>query len=135
MKNVFILITLSIILTGCEDDNFVPENEIPELIGEWKLIQVYNDPGDGSGDFVDVFQGKTVTFFEDSTLISNGSLCNNSSTFNEDSSGTYDPGDMIIFPDSCVVQPPLGHSYELGRNLIISYPCDEPCQAKYEKLE
>ena len=109
------------LLSSCEDsDNFVPEDEIPELIGTWKLIQIYNDPGDGSGDFENVFQGKTFTFSEDSIVTSNGSVCYNTSTFDGDSFGTYDPGNMTIEPDDCLNQPGFSHTFEIGRYMIIS---------------
>jgi len=42
-----------------------------DLISKWKLIEMYSDPGDGSGDFETVSSNKTVSFYSDDVIASN----------------------------------------------------------------
>ncbi|NNJ37670.1 MAG: hypothetical protein HKP23_00325, partial [Flavobacteriaceae bacterium] len=51
----FLLLSLA-----CTSDD--PEIEI---LGEWQLVEVLADPGDGSGKFKSVDSNKRITFFED----------------------------------------------------------------------
>ena len=127
---IFLLITIfGINLNACN------EAEEPELINEWKLIEQLMDPGDGSGTFQPVISDKTIEFFSDGTVTSNGNLCTMSSASGTGSSGTYDGTEMIITADNCGVAI-FEIRYELsGENLILSYPCIEACREKYEAVD
>lgn len=107
----------------------------PQLISEWRLIEVLADPGDGSGTFQPVISDKTIEFFSDGTVTSNGNLCTMSSPSGTGSSGSYDETEMTVTPDNCGVAA-FVILYELsGENLILSYPCIEACREKYEAVD
>ena len=71
----------------------------------------------------------------DSTYRSNAIICD----FSTDTrmltaltEGVYDLAARTLVPEDCVTAPPTSIRIELiGRDLILSYPCFEPCQAKY----
>ena len=131
MKNsltLFLLITL--IIAGCNS-----ETEEEGLVSKWHLIEMLADPGDGSGTFQPVSSDKTISFYEDGTVSSNGSICTMSVEVGSPSTGTYDAATMIIDVDDCSVGPfPL--NYEMDASfLILNYPCIEPCVEKYEQVE
>ena len=104
-----------------------------ELVSKWALIEILADPGDGSGQFQPVSSDKTVEFFQDGTVTSNGSICTMGTESTSGSSGTYSEVDMTIDVVDCTG----GHiplSYEMdGSFLILNYACIEPCREKYEQ--
>ncbi|MEZ4793062.1 MAG: hypothetical protein R2783_06270 [Gelidibacter sp.] len=73
MKKAFLVFSMLMMLMSCSDDDDQGNNQ-SEVIGNWKLIQVYSYPGDGSGTFEDVVSQKTVLFHANGTVTSNGSL-------------------------------------------------------------
>lgn len=102
---------------------------------EWRLIEVLADPGDGSGTFQPVQSEKTITFHEDGTVSSNGSLCNMTTNVGNGYSGTFNEQDSTISVIGCDFAPPFPLSVESsGENLILNYPCIEPCREKYEQV-
>jgi len=110
-------------------------NQNPELVSKWKLIEQLADPGDGSGVFMPVTSNKTIEFFEDGTISSNGDLCLMSTESGNGSSGTYSETDHVVTPDDCGNYG-FSITYELdSTNLILNYPCDEPCREKYESVD
>lgn len=131
MKNVIVFLFLIGLLVSCSKDE---EPNDTGLIGKWELIEVLNDPGDGSGDFMVVDSDKTIEFFEDGTVTSNGSLCFNGIDTDMASSGTYSIDEQTINAEGCTHGDRLTHFELDGDILIISYLCIEPCQAKYKKL-
>ncbi len=131
MKSPYILLfsTLVVVFASCKK-----ESEDPELVHSWKLIEILADPGDGSGTFQPVSSDKTISFFEDGTVTSNGILCQMSSESGTGSAGTYSETELSITPDNCGVAA-FEMNYEFdGVNLIINYPCFEPCREKYEPV-
>ena len=86
----FIFITLGI-LNSCNNDD--DSNRSTELIGNWKLIEVLVDPGDGSGTFSTVESSKIITFQNDGIITSNGTICDMSLEANNPTSGTYSTSD------------------------------------------
>jgi hypothetical protein len=123
---IFILI---VILYSCTSDT--DSNSNTELTGNWKLTEVLSDPGDGSGTFKTVESNKIITFKSDGTITSNGSICRMTLDADNPKTGTYSTSDLIIKPSDC-----NGFEYNFEHNkdiLIINYPCDEPCRAKYRK--
>jgi hypothetical protein len=130
MKKIFFTLLVVGMLSACnKDDN----KSNTSIVGNWKLIEVLEDPGDGSGTFMSVDSEKTITFNSDGTLTSNGDLCDMTTSTLNPTSGTYDATNATITSDACV-QTTLGYNYvQNGTVLIINYPCFEPCQAKYQK--
>ncbi|MFZ6052520.1 lipocalin family protein [Halocola ammonii] len=131
-KYFFLLLTIGILASCTKDKNNPINNSESEVIGTWKLVEVYLDPGDGSGDFEPVDSEKTVTFHEDGTITSNGDLCSLSQEANGTSSGTYSLQDSTLNLPECTFDGPSNYTFEQeGNTLIINAPCDEPCRVKY----
>ena len=132
MKKIIFLLGVIGLLISCNSDDDLSPNT--DLVGEWELIEVLADPGDGSGTFQAVESDKTIIFHQDGTITSNGTICNLSIQTNNPTSGTYS------FTDSTFNSPDCNDSeYEYqfehnGNILIVFYPCIEPCQAKYRKM-
>ena len=129
-KILFTLLTIGILYSCNKDDD---SNSGTELIGNWKLIEVLGDPGDGSGTFNSVESNKIITFENNGTITSNGNLCDMSITSENQTSGTYSNSEMSFNSADCN-NPDYDYTFEQNGNiLIINYPCIEPCQAKYIK--
>lgn len=75
---IIIVIILSIIGCNKEDDNTEQEKSI---VGNWQLIEIYSNPGAGSGNWNSVENGYTYSFS------ANGEFT--STRFSECSTGTY----------------------------------------------
>jgi hypothetical protein len=129
IRYILLVSVSALCITSCKKEN------PPELTTEWKLIEQLMDPGDGSGTFQPVTSDKTIEFFNDGTVTSNGDLCTMSSLSGTGSSGTYDETEMIVTADNCGIAT-FEIRYELsGDYLILSYPCIEPCREKYEAID
>jgi len=118
-------------ITSCvnHEENLAP---VP-LQGKWKLVEQLVDPGDGSGEFTDVSSDKTIQFFGDSKVTSNGSLCSMDVGAIQQSSGTYDVNDGSITPTDCL--PAAVIRYEIKEaHLILTYMCYEGCRSKYVRI-
>ena len=126
MIRTLLFFSILLIFTACNKD----ENEI---VGTWELVEIYMDPGDGSGTFEPVESDKIIKFKNNGTVMSNGSLCVPSTESNSPMEGTYNDTDKTIDSDDCTDQP-IAIRYEITNGyLIISYPCFESCQAKFKK--
>jgi hypothetical protein len=126
MKKILSVFMLFLFLISCQSDD---ENTI-DPVGEWRLIEILMDPGDGSGTFEAVNSNKTITFYNNNTVGSNGSLCNMGIT-TEANSGTYTADS--IFPDEC---SEIELNYTITNSFMeVSYMCIEPCIEKYEKVD
>ncbi|MGB0879431.1 MAG: hypothetical protein ACPGTO_02575 [Polaribacter sp.] len=127
-KIIFILITVGI-LFSCTNGN----DSNKELIGNWKLIEILADPGDGSGTFSSVQSNKIITFESSGIITSNGNLCDMTLNSDNQTSGTYSDSESTFNSSDCN-NPSYNFSFEQNENiLIVNYPCIEPCQAKYIK--
>jgi hypothetical protein len=128
MNRVLIILFLIGVLISCrKSDN----NKNSELIGEWRLVEVLVDPGDGSGTFHSVISEKTIEFQSNRYVISNGSICDMSIETVSPSTGTYSLSDSTINSSNCPNSPIKIKFHKAGTTLTISYPCDEACIAKY----
>lgn len=125
-------------LFGCsnDDENIKDENSI---VGTWKLIEVYNDPGDGSGSWNSIENGYTYNFSV------NGEFT--STRFSECSSGNYSINSNKLTLDfdcdgfTAGIENPEGtfiENYTFESDRIILVPtylnCDEGCGWKFEKI-
>ena len=130
MKQLLIILISAVLFHACEKDDQTTDTYI---IGKWKLIEVLADPGDGSGTFHSVNSNKIIEFHADGTISSNGSICDMSVEADEASTGLYSLEDHTISSSDCSYSP-LKITFEFqGSNLILNYPCIEPCRAKYKK--
>ena len=70
-KQVFLFLALGFLYSCDKDDD---KSTDKGLIGNWKLIEVLADPGDGSGTFAVVESNKIITFQQNGIITSNGTL-------------------------------------------------------------
>ena len=131
MKKILFTLFTAAILFSCNNDD--DSNTNVEITGNWKLIEVLADPGDGSGTFSSVESEKIITFENGGIITSNGNLCDMSISSNNQTSGTYSNSESTFNSSECN-NPDYSYAFEQNGNiLIIHYPCIEPCQAKYQK--
>lgn len=125
-------------IISCGNDENAPDNSDVSLIGEWRLIEQLIDPGDGSGDFVEVVSDKTINFFSDGTFQSTSIVCLKSFGPDEEGNGVYDVATNTLTLHNCAEGNPgdFSISYLFDKSdLIIHYPlCYEPCAHKYRKV-
>lgn len=124
-------IFLILLLGSCKKDDANPNNA---LEGSWQLVEMYADPGDGSGDFRPVNSQKIILFNADGTYSSNGNVCDFSTMANEDTQGNYlamDVGYQIVCESefSTELRLEVWEGY-----LIVSFFCIEPCQQKFQRI-
>jgi hypothetical protein len=140
MKNYLIIVWL-LVVSSCSSDDNNPQVE-SDIIGKWKLIEQYLDPGDGSGDFQAINSDRVVEFLSDGTVQVNGILCFMSSEVGDKESGTYqftDDADTQldgeIIPNTCSSRSAKVY-FELQNdgNLILWYQCIEGCGQKFKKI-
>lgn len=127
---MFCFLAIAALFTSCSKDSDNDSNELADgVVSQWELIEQYSDPGDGSGGFEAVTGEKYIVFYDDGTIICYGQLCSLQLENTEASNGVYDADALTITADDCSGQVLL-YSY-VDSNLILSFPCDEPCQEKY----
>jgi len=132
MKNLALLLLLSGVLFSCNNDDDLSDTE---LVGTWKLIEVFQDPGDGSGTFERVISEKTITFESDNTISSNGDLCDLGITSDSPTFGIYSEDDMTLTSTDCRFPNTVLNLRQDGNTISIWYPCFEGCASKYIKLK
>lgn len=131
MKKIFVCLVCLIACFACESNDDIPTDV--ELVGDWRLIEIYSDPGDGSGSFTAVNSQKVVTFHEDGSITSNGSLCDIGIAADNPTSGMYSLIDSTYTANDCGFAAAY-YTFEKTRNtLIVSYPCIEGCGSKFIK--
>ncbi|WP_159439336.1 lipocalin-like domain-containing protein [Tenacibaculum agarivorans] len=133
-----VLSLLAILLIGCSSDSKNVEIE-NSIIGTWKLIEIYNDSGDGTGSWKPVENGYTYNFSIDGQFTS--------TRFSECSSGNYtiDANQLTLDFDcngfTTGIEKPEGifiENYAFESNTVVFIPiylnCVEGCGWKFEKL-
>ncbi|MGJ1195530.1 hypothetical protein ACR777_00180 [Sphingobacterium spiritivorum] len=140
------LALIGLTLMACnKDSNNSSENN--GITGRWKLVEVYADPGDGSGKYRAVDSKKQLTFKADGTVeVQNGDLCTVSIDSDKKETSSYKILDknassgkknrLVIM--SCIVMQndPTELSFEIkGDMLTISYLCMEGCGERYKRIE
>ncbi len=108
-------------------------NSETELIGNWKLIEVLADPGNGSGTFQPVETTKTIEFKTDGIITTNSSLCD---PYSDEmiSSGSYSLSDKTI-TTNCQNTNIATIYFELeNQYLILNFLSNEGYSQKFEKI-
>lgn len=135
MKKVLAVFCTMILLFSCSSD----DKDIPlDLIGTWKLQEINNDPGDGSGTFQKVESNKTLIFKKNLEITSNSSLSENTIDSNSSSHGVYritknSEASGIVTPSKNEHLSVEIHFEIKNSTLYVYYPCIEDCAAKYTK--
>ncbi|MET2985533.1 hypothetical protein [Aureibaculum conchae] len=133
MKRLIIICLIITGLTSCTDEDVYLKNT--ELIGKWKLIEHYLDPGDGSGTFMPVNSKKTIEFSKKGIVKSNGTLCTISSETGRVSLGIFNDKDGTITPKIGCNSSGYKINYKLvDGKLQLWYLCIEGCAQKFEKI-
>ncbi|BAO54745.1 hypothetical protein [Nonlabens marinus] len=131
MKKLFVLSIILGFFLSCDETDDV--NRDTELIGTWKLVELYSDPGDGSGRFNRVNSEKVIIFKEDGALTSNGSICEIDNVTTNPTSGTYSITDSTFRSDDCN-NPDYDYEFiKTEGTITVYYPCIEGCAARYRK--
>ncbi|MBI6121465.1 lipocalin family protein [Salegentibacter maritimus] len=139
--NLLILVIFSsAIFVGCEKEEISEKKPITSIIGTWQLIEIYSDPGDGSGGWNSVENGYKYTFSSDNKF--------NSNRFTECTNGEYNiDSNKLILNYECEgftagIEDPEGTFVEelsFTANNIILKPtyldCIEGCGWKFKKLQ
>lgn len=129
MKNILlILILIASTLYSCSKDK-----KVSSLVGKWELIEQLADPGDGSGVFTAIESDKTLEFFEDGKVESNGNLCFMTADTKLSTVAKFNDETKKIFNTDCIDDFELTYEFD-GENLILHYICIEACGHKYEKV-
>ena len=109
------------------------QDETPQIIGKWKLIEDWESRGDSNVIFQRVDYEKTIEFFNDGTLviIIRGSIsCDNGTGI----SGTYYIEQSIVFRDCEGYVRPIQFYFQ-NFKLILNYNWGEGYMEKYTKIE
>lgn len=131
MKKIIVTLITAGILFSCNNDD--DSNSVVDLIGNWKLIEVLADPGDGKGTFSSVDSDRIISFKSGGIITSNGNLCEMGVNSDIQTSGTYSKSESTFNSSDCN-NSEYDFTFEQNGNiLIINYPCIEPCRAKYKK--
>ncbi|WP_460218452.1 hypothetical protein [Psychroserpens sp. MEBiC05023] len=135
MKKIVLLGFMCLCLLSCNNDDKTNDPQLSDIVGTWKLIEYYADPGDGNVNFIPIESDKIIVFNSDGTLSSNANLCQVFAEIGQASNGTYSELDLAYTILSCPNQPYNGSYQVVDSKLIIEYLCIEACQEKYVKIE
>lgn len=134
MKKITFLIAITAVLFNSCTQEFIEGVTDPNLLGDWKLVQVLADPGDGSGTFQDIDSDSELSFQSDGTFISNSPLCNFANQSGSSMKGTYDVENKSMESDDCSWDDwRVDYSVD-GNTLILYFLCIEPCAQKYKRI-
>lgn len=129
---ILVLFIGCLLFSSCQKN----EDEIPyssSIIGKWKLIATYADPGDGSGKFRDVNSNKILEFDSTQVQTNTGSFCNTESNVSYTLSEIEYQGniDKKLKFGSCDAT----YSYTIVNNMLtIYFNCIEGCGERYKRI-
>lgn len=126
MKRTLLLLFSMSLIIGCSQDD---GNWKGLLIGKWKKIAAYTDPGDGSGEFISVESNQVIEFHADSTFTSNESICLDGANLTSET-GTFTS--KLLLLDGCS-EHNLRYQQD-GLYLVIAHQCYEGCFEKYVRI-
>ncbi len=130
MKNFSFILILILSMSSCTKDN---DNEAL-LIGEWQLVEVLMDPGDGSGTFQPVESNVKISFYSDNTVKSNASFCQMGAATGLPYIANYSPEEGKIFVN-CDGFESLYIEFVEDYLIMGNYMCIEQCSQKYRKIQ
>lgn len=134
MKKYIALLLLTTLFISCSEDNG-RKSETAAFLGQWKMTEVYIDPGDGSGAYEPVTENKIITFQKNGNVTSNYSLCELGISTTGSYSAPYFADEDHIVAKSCGNAADFNIDYHLiDGKLILSYPCFEACGYKFERI-
>ena len=139
-SGLIFLLSFLFLITSCESDDSSedPETDITPsmgITGQWILIEMLTDPGDGSGTFMPVVSERTINFEEDGTYSANADVCSFTSDDGTNTTGTYEEsGDGYTIDCGTPFPTPLNLTI-VDEELIIAFSCFEPCLQKFIRVD
>jgi hypothetical protein len=130
-NSFLLLFILALLALSCTEDdgNLTPTS----ILGEWQLEAIYNDPGDGSGDFEPIESDMLLELLPNGRYTTSNSVCLRPASGDQADTGSYDETTGIITTDLC--DPAFPIRFELvDDKLIISHFCIEACQLRFRKV-
>lgn len=142
MKKIFLLVSIIATSFSCKKKEVIQPN-IPEsnIVSSWKLVEVYADPGDGSGKYQPVVSEKQLIFQKDGIVKSNYMFCvvGDASFAKKESYAIYDDTKRTITYDTClskkVIPESLPYTYLNDTILELTHFCIEGCGERYLKIK
>lgn len=130
MKKISIYLLLTLVLISRNSDDDAGNDNV---IGKWKLIGQWVDPGDGSGVFQPVFSNLTLHFLQTGNVTAtNGSFCSIYTQPEGSGSGTFSLDTNTIETECTNGKITISFEIKDG-NLILYFPCIEGCAQKYSR--
>ena len=130
-KKILFIIAVGFLLSCSNDDQDYSE---AKLIGNWTLIEVLADPGNGSGTFQSVESTKTIECRNDGVITTNSSLCD---PYSDEliSSGIYSTSNNTI-TTNCQNTNIATIYFELeNQYLILNFISNEGYAQKFQKMD
>lgn len=133
MKNLFLIFLFATITSCSTTFNSPADLDTKEITGEWQLTEVLADPGDGSGTWQTLENGRILEFDEEGIVYSSTSFCYGE----EINEASYETSEKMI-SSNCADRNVMLR-YELKEGSLIVYPhnprCTEACGSKYTKIK
>lgn len=136
MKIILIIGIALMSLMACEPTDCCVHPDQESIIGEWRLVEILIDPGDGSGVFMPVQSDKLIHFFADNTFSSSGNICSMDIHNQPNTEGEYNIQDSTLSNLSCApdLNPTVRMRFKVSKEeLTIHHFCIEPCISKYRR--
>lgn len=130
MKNILLFMSIALLFSCSNDET---DNTGAEVIGTWKLIEVWASPGGGAINFRPVESSKTIEFKTNGVITTNSSLCD---PYSEEikSSGTYSLTNNKI-TTKCQNPNIATISFEIKDNhLLLHFLSNEGYSQKFERI-
>ena len=141
MKKIFLLVSIIATSFSCKKTEVIqPTVSESNIVSSWKLVEVYADPGDGSGKYQPVNSEKQLIFQKDGIVKSNYMFCavGDASFTKKESYAIYDDTKRTITYDTCLskkVNPEsLPYTYLNDTILELTHFCIEGCGERYLKI-
>jgi len=143
MKKIILFLVIFPFFVACDkkDDEVIIEQETEDptisILGTWIRVagRNSNDFPPYTSPFVFYDSENTVTFYPDSTLISNSrSLCSNTHLMTNPITGIYTLIDSTYTSNDCVDPNYRYHFTQTDSILIISYPYNGISEGMFKKI-
>ncbi len=133
MKNLFLIFLFATITSCSTTFNSPADLDNKEIVGKWQLTEALADPGDGSGTWQTVENGRTLEFDENGMVYSSTSFCYGEQ-INE---ATFDASEKMISSNCADRNVELSYELKEGKLFITPHNprCAEACGTKYSKVE
>jgi len=127
MRRIFYVV-LFLALIGCHKDELKKHNN--KLIGKWKLIESYINPGNGGYWHKEQTNPPvTIEFTSDGKLISNFNLYSNFTAYKLTAGNTIE-----FMPPLNGVTRAVYYSFNSDTELTLTYACIEGCGERFVKF-